>query len=385
MGTTIGGKLRVGDWVEVRSKEEILHTLDSNGQLDGMPFMPEMFAFCGKRFRIYKSAHKTCDTVFPTRGRRVSQAVHLETRCDGSAHGGCQAGCLIFWKEAWLKPVKSAATNLIPLNTLAANGNGSSCSESAVRGGAQISDPQGGETRYVCQATALPYATSDLSPWEIRQYIEDYRSGNVTLAQLFKGMIYSGYYYLSQAGIGFGRPMRWLYEKLSWAWGGSRFPRAGGEIPRGEPTPTAALNLQPGELVRVKSHEEILRTITVENKNRGMSWDAEMVPYCGATYRVLTRVSQIVDERTGKMQTMKTPCIILDTVVCQAKYSGCRMFCPRSIYPYWREIWLERVTLETSGMGVDQQPLAVPTVDCGINAAGNGQSNSRGLVEIGKE
>ena len=33
-------------------------------------------------------------------------AVHLdETRCDGQGHGGCQAGCLLFWKEAWLKRV----------------------------------------------------------------------------------------------------------------------------------------------------------------------------------------------------------------------------------------------------------------------------------------
>ena len=52
------------DWVEVRSKEEILATLDSKGQLDGMPFMPEMFAFCGERFQVFKRAHKGCDTVF---------------------------------------------------------------------------------------------------------------------------------------------------------------------------------------------------------------------------------------------------------------------------------------------------------------------------------
>src|SRR5579863_7337425 len=97
--------LRAGDWVEVRSKDEILRTLDADGRLNGMPFMPEMFAFCGKRFRVYKRAHKTCDTVFPVRGRRVDRAVHLETRCDGSAHGGCQASCLIFWKDEWLKPV----------------------------------------------------------------------------------------------------------------------------------------------------------------------------------------------------------------------------------------------------------------------------------------
>ena len=63
-------KFRVGDWVEVRSREEILRTLDDDGRLDGMPFMPEMFAYCGTRFRIFKGAHKTCDTVFPIRSRR---------------------------------------------------------------------------------------------------------------------------------------------------------------------------------------------------------------------------------------------------------------------------------------------------------------------------
>ena len=38
---------RAGDWVEVRSKEEILATLDKKGQLDSMPFMPEMLAPTG--------------------------------------------------------------------------------------------------------------------------------------------------------------------------------------------------------------------------------------------------------------------------------------------------------------------------------------------------
>src|SRR5882762_6251854 len=98
-------KLRASEWVEVRSKEEILKTLDKQGQLEGLSFMPQMFQYCGKRFQVFKRAHKTCDTVFPIRGRKMADAVHLETRCDGAAYGGCQAGCLIFWKEAWLKRV----------------------------------------------------------------------------------------------------------------------------------------------------------------------------------------------------------------------------------------------------------------------------------------
>src|SRR5262245_8581508 len=98
--------LRAGEWVEVRSKDEILQTLAQNGQLDGMPFMPQMFSFCGRRFKVYRRAHKTCDTATLTGGRRVVDAVHLEgLRCDGDAYGGCQASCLIFWKGAWLKRV----------------------------------------------------------------------------------------------------------------------------------------------------------------------------------------------------------------------------------------------------------------------------------------
>jgi hypothetical protein len=196
---------------------------------------------------------------------------------------------------------------------------------------------------YSCQATELPYASADLAWWDVRQYVEDYRSGNVGLWQIIKGLIYATFYNLSQAGIGVGKPMRWLYDRMSVLWGGSRFPRTIGRIPLGQPTPTSSLDLRPGEIVRVKPHEEILNTVTVESRNRGMAWDAEMVPYCGGTYRVLRRVEKIVDDRSGLMIEMKTPSVILDAVVCQARYSGCRMFCPRSLYPFWREVWLERV------------------------------------------
>ena len=99
-------ELKASEWVEVRSKEEILRTLDKNGRLDGLPFMPEMFEFSGRRFRVYRRAHKTCDTVNDYKGLRMERAVHLEgSRCDGRAHGGCEAACLLFWKEAWLKKV----------------------------------------------------------------------------------------------------------------------------------------------------------------------------------------------------------------------------------------------------------------------------------------
>ena len=95
-----GRSCRVGDVVEVRSQREILATLDSDGKHEGVPFMPEMAEYCGRRFRVYRRAEKVfLDHHFYVAG--LKGTVLLEgIRCDGASHGGCQMGCLMFWKEA---------------------------------------------------------------------------------------------------------------------------------------------------------------------------------------------------------------------------------------------------------------------------------------------
>src|SRR5262245_21844473 len=52
-----------GDLGEVRSAGEILATLDAQGEMAGLPFMPEMAAHCGRRFRVDRRADRICDTV----------------------------------------------------------------------------------------------------------------------------------------------------------------------------------------------------------------------------------------------------------------------------------------------------------------------------------
>ncbi len=336
-------KFKVGEWVEVRAKAEILGTLDQDGRLEGMPFMPEMFAFCGQRFRVYKSAHKTCDTVNPVRSRRLNQTVHLETRCSGTAHGNCQAQCLLFWKDAWLKPVGDRPGT----RESSVSGTTEEQVSRAIYSPGEAGSP---DPTYVCQATRLPEASGHLSPYDVRQYITDLISGNVTLGGWLSGLIYITYQNIMNLGIGVGAPMRWIYDRFQKLWGGLPYPRHIGKIPMGQPTPTVNLDLKEGDWVRVKPYAEILATCNVDNKNRGMGFDAEQVPYCGGTYRVRTRVTQIINERTGKMMKMKNPCLILDDVYCQGRYSECRMFCGRAIYSYWREAWLERVA---GSSGVD--------------------------------
>lgn len=334
-------QLSPGDMVEIRSKEEILKTLGKDGKLDGLPFMPEMFAYCGKRFRVSKRAHKTCDTVNDYKGRRMKDCVHLEDlRCDGGGHGGCQAGCLIFWKLAWVKPLDGSG---------ASAPSGVGCTEADVVAATQTGiAPDGAGPIYACQATLLPAATEPLPWWSPGQYVEDLTSGNVGPWRFAKGMFYMGYNGLATAGIGLGRVLKPLYDKTAKIRGGHPYPRRKGLVPYGEKTPTGELGLQPGEWVRVKSYQEILKTLDVSNKNRGLYFDAEMVPFCGRTYRVLRRVNKIVHEKNGTMSEFKNPCIILEGGVCGGNYSECRLFCPRAIYAYWREIWLERVSGPTN-------------------------------------
>jgi hypothetical protein len=160
---------------------------------------------------------------------------------------------------------------------------------------------------------------------------------------MLSGLIYAGYNNTLNLGIGVGAIMRWLYDRFQALRGGVLYPRRRGTIPDGQPTPSANLNLKPGEVVRVKSYREILKTVNTSNKNRGLFFDAEMVPYCGGTYRVLQRVSRMVNERTGKLEILKNDCIMLEGVFCRSRYSEKRHFCPRAIYSFWREAWLERV------------------------------------------
>jgi hypothetical protein len=319
------GSLRAGDWVEIRPLGEVLATLDAQGCLDALPFMPEMARFCGQRFQISKTAHNTCAL---SRARRLGDAVHLaELRCDGGFHGGCQAGCLFFWKEAWLRRVdgpRAGPDAAATCDCAAAETEAFRDSVAGLARQACVDDRTGSEPRHRCQATELMRATKPLSVLDASRYLHDLISGNITWWSFLRAL-----------GIS-------LYNKLQRLCGARPYP-FGGATASAEP-PIEVLNLQPGELVQVRSKEEIMATLDAGGRNRGLSADGDMVPYFGRTFRVLRRVDHILDERTGKMLRLRKDCIVLDGVVCDGLHTGIRRLgCTRSIYPYWREAWLRRV------------------------------------------
>jgi hypothetical protein len=319
VGSTATRRPRPGDVVEVRPPAEILATLDENGELDAVPFMPEMLRHAGRRYTVSKRVEKICDTVAGAGSRRMQDTVYLEDlRCDGSAHGGCQAGCRLYWKESWLRPVdetrEDPATDDEAREQLAA----------LASAGTQTVRTLNGEPVevYRCQATEALRATTPLRTSDPGQYVRELRSRNVGILRFARVAVraLSGAV-VHRLGIRGTLPMN-----------------LGGEEGRRD-----ELGLQPGDWVRIKSPEEIGRTLDANGRNRGLLFTAEMIPHCGKRFRVRQRVKKIIDEPTGRLITFGTECVVLDGPVCTGDHTPGRWFCPRDAYPFWREAWLERV------------------------------------------
>jgi hypothetical protein len=308
--------LRPGDVVEVKSPAEIFATLDGDA-IDDMPFMAEMLQHAGRRYTVSRRVDKICDTVTATGSRRMEDTVYLDDlRCDGSAHGGCQAGCRLYWKDAWLRrvdgPADARAVPQAPCPEL----------DAVLEAGAHT--VREGEERWRCQNTESLKASSHLRVFkDPGQYWREFNNGNYGRLRFIWLAVRS---FVMEVAHRLGRT--------------SQSPLLG---PDAKAPETERLDLQPGEFVRVRSPEEIEPTLDSKGTNRGLSFDREMLRYCGQTLRVKARVNHIIDESTGRLIHIKRDAIILEGGVCSGECSTGRWFCPREIYAYWREGWLERV------------------------------------------
>jgi len=294
-----------GQLVEVKSAHEIAETLDIDGKLDGVPFMPEMAIHCGRSFRVFRRADITC--VEGHGLRRMNSAVFLEEiRCDGSAHDGCQRRCLIFWKEAWLKPVEVVNSLLMADKQ----------SERAATG-ALVNLPTREESRYLCQSTVLATATADLPRWNLLPFVSQVRDGELTVTRFLL--------IIALAILNLLRKLLGLKEL-----GRLTGPKS--------KSSKRDLGLQPGEWVRVKSHEEIKQTLDSVGRNRGLFFEPEMSEYSGKSFQVDFLIRKMIHEETGEMLHLSNT-VVLKGLTCQGL---CAKSCPRSNYWFWREDWLDR-------------------------------------------
>lgn len=296
-------RLLRGQMVEVRSIQEILATLDGSGKLDGVPFMPEMAGYCGRQALVFRRANKTCVEGHGTRG--MKDTVFLdELRCDGEMHDGCQRNCLLFWKEAWLKPVQNGVKSL-PAIPVAQNGVPSGLSQLPTRLGG----------RYYCQSTELYAATTKMSRWNIGQFIEEVRDGELSILAFIK-IIY-----------------RTALHRLL------KFEEAGSLVGTQKKGARGALGLKQGDWVEVKQVEGIRSTLNASRKNTGLEFVPSMFEHIGRRYQVDFPVNKIILEQTGSMIKLSNT-VVLKGVNCQGL---CVKNCPRTSSLYWREIWLHRV------------------------------------------
>ena len=329
---------KAGDVVELRSPGEILATLDEDGRLEGLPFMPEMLAYFGRRYRVTARVERACDTITGPGVRRIPGTVVLDdARCDGSFHGGCHAACRIYWKEAWLQPAGSGGQ-------LEDTSRWADFDALAARISRVTVSAEEGTPVFRCQSTALLAASESVTRREAPgSYARELIDGSVGPRHFVRVV-------LRAIVEGIAVSLRLRSPGLFMPFDESRRERQH-EKP---------LQLAPGQLVRIRSKEEIARTLGRDGKNKGLWFDREMAQYCGRTARVLQKVERIIDERTGRMIELKNDCYILDGIVCTADLSLARRFCPRAIYPYWRACWLEAIAeVET----ITPAPLTVPSED----------------------
>jgi hypothetical protein len=100
--------LQAGEWVEVRTADEIASMLDAQGKYRGLYFSAEgMARYCGKRYRVSHRVERMIDEV-SERSVNLSNTVALEgVTCDGIGLRGCPRDCYWLWREAWLKRAPS--------------------------------------------------------------------------------------------------------------------------------------------------------------------------------------------------------------------------------------------------------------------------------------
>jgi hypothetical protein len=104
-------KLQAGDWVRVRSREEIEATLDKWKELKGCAFLEYMGPFCGTNQRVLQVVERFLDER-DYKVKKSKGVVLLEgVICRGTpVFGRCDRCCHLFWREEWLEKIEDPIT-----------------------------------------------------------------------------------------------------------------------------------------------------------------------------------------------------------------------------------------------------------------------------------
>jgi hypothetical protein len=110
---------------------------------------------------------------------------------------------------------------------------------------------------------------------------------------------------------------------------------------KAEPSaPAPIYHLQAGDVIRVRSKDEIEATLDPFKELKGCAFLEYMWQYCGTTQKVLQPVERFLDERDYKVKKARGV-VLLEGVLCH----GTPVFgrCDRACHLFWREEWLEKL------------------------------------------
>lgn len=96
-----------------------------------------------------------------------------------------------------------------------------------------------------------------------------------------------------------------------------------------------------GDVVEVRSKEEISKGLDSANKLDGCLMMKQMWDYCSRRFRVLKVVENLFVEYRYKMFRSRAPLYILDGLICNGAIDESELRCDRSCYLLWHEKWLE--------------------------------------------
>ncbi|HHT9160200.1 MAG: hypothetical protein A2W77_03960 [Nitrospinae bacterium RIFCSPLOWO2_12_39_16] len=114
------------------------------------------------------------------------------------------------------------------------------------------------------------------------------------------------------------------------------------KINRSSVTDIKQHNILPGELVKIRSKEEIRDMLDNWEKYKGCLFIDEMYEYCGKTYKVLKEEQHFFDEVKQKMCKCKN-IVILEGVLCSGRQRLFVESCDRACFFFWHKEWLKKI------------------------------------------
>ena len=102
----------------------------------------------------------------------------------------------------------------------------------------------------------------------------------------------------------------------------------------------AVLSLRTGDMVRIRSLNEIQASLDSHGRIKGCRFMPEMEPYCGTIQRVFKPVERFINESDYTIRKARG-LVLLENVYCQGVAEAGR--CDRSCFYFWRTEWLEYI------------------------------------------